>query len=230
MRSLVRLIILMIGLVLFTITLIKNYPDVLNNNSNLASLISTLLLLTFLIFKISFSEENFSTTIKQIFIWMGIIFFILIGYSYKNEINSIFNQTLANLLPGHGQVQDQNTVVFYASNNGHFTINALVNDEETIDFLLDTGASTVSLTFEDANRLGIDTDSLVYNTPFNTANGITWSAEITLDQIQIGSIIVNKVPASISQKGASINSLLGMSFLNRLSSFKIESNKLTLIK
>lgn len=231
MNNSIKFVFLISGIASIILLLMKNFPEAMNNDDNRVSLISSLVLLTYFILRISNSSLPISSILKQIFGWIFIIFIILAGYSYKFELIQFSNRILANLLPTHGQMMDDNqSMLFYAGSNGHFTISAILNDQTDVNFLLDTGASTVSLTAEDAIALGFDPNSLNYNTPFNTANGVSWGARVMIDKIQIGSITINDVPASVSKAGSLDTSLLGMNFLNRLSSFKIQDNTLTLTK
>jgi aspartyl protease family protein len=85
------------------------------------------------------------------------------------------------------------------------------------------------LTPADARRLGFDPASLAFTRRYETASGTVEGAPVTLPAVDIGLIHLTGVAASVSQaEGGS--SLLGMSFLGRLSSFHIEGQKLTLVQ
>ena len=94
--------------------------------------------------------------------------------------------------------------------------------------LFDTGASMVVLTASDARRAGIDAAGLVYDVPVTTANGGAMAAEVRLDEIAVGPIAMRRVPALVAKPNALQESLLGMSFLERLKSFTVERGKLIL--
>ena len=82
--------------------------------------------------------------------------------------------------------------------------------------MVDTGASIVALTFEDAERAGLYIRDSDYTHRVNTANGLARIAPVTLDRVAIGEIMVRNVPAAVSEPGKLTTSLLGMSFLSRL--------------
>ena len=105
----------------------------------------------------------------------------------------------------------------------------MINDTQRVQFILDTGASLVSLTAEDAQSMGINLDELNYNYALSTANGISFGARIRLAKMQVGPIIINNVDAVVSKPGRSDTSLLGMTFLSRLKQFSIKGNSLTLV-
>ncbi len=228
MNNFIKSILLITGLIVLIFILNKNFPQILESDQNKATLISSGIILSLALSRIAVSNIKISELLNQIMLWTLISLLLITGYSYKLELKQAFNRIAANLAPGNAQENPDGSTTFYASDNGHFTINALVNDAIHIDFMLDTGASVVSLSYKDAENLGIDIDNLVFNSPSNTANGISWSAKITLDSIQIGPIVLYNVPANVPQKGALDFSLLGMSFLRQLKQFQIEENKLTL--
>ncbi len=98
--------------------------------------------------------------------------------------------------------------------NGQFFTQARVNSG-SVRFLVDTGASSVALTLDDARRAGIDPRALQYTITVNTANGQTKAAPVTLKDVQIGGIRVRNVEGLVLADGLHI-SLLGMTFLGEL--------------
>lgn len=123
--------------------------------------------------------------------------------------------------------QDQgNTLVFNAGPHGHFFVDASV-DGESINFLVDTGASLIALTRDDAERMGLNMDTLQYSARVKTANGTARVAPITLREVAIDDIVVENVRAVVVESPMQ-NSLLGMSFLRRLDGFEVRDNQLIL--
>jgi aspartyl protease family protein len=111
------------------------------------------------------------------------------------------------------------------SPDGHYWAQANVNGR-WIKFLVDTGASAVALTRTDAQRLGLDVANLDYARPVVTANGQTRAADVTLDHVTVAGARVDGVEALVVKDGLT-TSLLGMSYLGRLSRF--EATKTALI-
>lgn len=95
-----------------------------------------------------------------------------------------------------------------------------------LKMLVDTGASVIALTDQDAGFLGIRPMPSDYTITMQTANGNSKAARVRLREVRIGSIRVNDVDAIIMQPGASAESLLGMSFLRKLAGFEIAQGKL----
>jgi aspartyl protease family protein len=110
---------------------------------------------------------------------------------------------------------------------GHFTANLQINGSR-IPMLVDTGASVIALSSEDANRAGVFPNANDFRIPVNTANGTIKAAPVRLREVQIDRIVVRDVEAVVMPAGRLNGSLLGMSFLKRLSSFNIAGGTLVL--
>jgi aspartyl protease family protein len=113
--------------------------------------------------------------------------------------------------------------------NGQFIARAEFNGEP-IDVLIDTGASTVTLRYADAERAGIDTTSLSFSTPIETANGPSLAASVHIRSVAIGVIKIDNVEALVAKPGSLNESLLGITFLRRLRSYELNGEFLTLRK
>lgn len=117
------------------------------------------------------------------------------------------------------------TVRLRADRLGHFVTRAEVNGS-SIEVLVDTGASIVAFTYEDAERAGIYVRSQDFTQRVNTANGQARIAPVTVDQITIGGITVRNVKAAVSEPGKLNQTLLGMTFLGRLARAEMRRGEL----
>lgn len=108
--------------------------------------------------------------------------------------------------------------------DGHYWTRAAVNGAE-IKFMVDTGASTVALTYRDAQRLGLDPETLDFSWRISTAGGETQGASVLLDSIRIGDVEVNDVEAMVLGDELE-QSLLGMTFLGELYSYEFQRKSL----
>lgn len=111
------------------------------------------------------------------------------------------------------------------ADDGHFWADVLI-DGTRIKMMVDSGSSVIALTLKDARRLGLDEDELIFDVEVRTAGGVVHAAHAVLDQVRVGSVLVEKVRALILEDSLE-NSLLGQSFMNELSS--IERRKTTMI-
>lgn len=119
------------------------------------------------------------------------------------------------------------TVTLPAGKYGHFLTEAEINGHD-IDVMVDTGASLVALSYEDARRAGIFVNPSDFTHAAQTANGIARVAPVTISRIEIGDIVVRDVKGVVSERGASKRTLLGMSFLGRLSRVEMRGSTLVL--
>ena len=110
--------------------------------------------------------------------------------------------------------------------DGHYWATADVNGS-AVRFLVDTGATAVALTANDAKRLGLDLSKLTYGVPVTTADGKTMAAQVKLRTVTIAGARVENVDALVLQSGLE-TSLLGMSYLGLLSSFEATRTALIL--
>jgi aspartyl protease family protein len=110
--------------------------------------------------------------------------------------------------------------------DGHYWAEGQV-DGKAVRFLVDTGATAVSLTLEDARRLGIDPAGLNYAYEVITADGKARAAMVKLASVSIAGARIEHVDALIIEKGLT-SSLLGMSYLGRLRSFEATQSALIL--
>ncbi len=101
-------------------------------------------------------------------------------------------------------------------------------DGQTIPMLVDTGATVVALRHEDAAMLGINPAPSDYVVPISTANGELRAAPARLREARLENIIVPDVRAVVLPQGALAQSLLGMSFMSKLSGFEIAAGQLVM--
>ena len=160
--------------------------------------------------------------------WALLLIALTGAYAYRFEASGIVGRIAGELLPSEPQVERGGEVVVNRRLSGEFVIAARVNGARA-SLLFDTGASAVVLTAADARRAGVDASRLTFDVPVSTANGAAMAAEARLDQIAIGPIVMRNVPALIARRGALDESLLGMSFLERLKSYTVERDRLVMV-
>ena len=159
---------------------------------------------------------------------------VLVGaYAYRDELAGVGGRVLGVLAPGVpisgrlvGATQDD-AVVITRADRGHFAVWGSVNGQP-VNFLVDTGASFVTLTTGDAARLGIETNTLRFNIPIRTANGVIRAAPIIIEALTIGAIERAGVRALVAPPRTLEQSLLGLSFLDTLEAYTVSGDRLVL--
>jgi aspartyl protease family protein len=165
--------------------------------------------------------------------WVLIGLGLLTVYAYRAELFGWKERVIAELVPQRGTVVRSdpaapygNSISFRSRDGGHFVVEAQVNGTP-VRFMVDTGASDVVLTPSDARRVGLNPNTLTYSRQYHTANGIVAGAPVVLDSVRVGPIEIDRVRASVN-RAEMAGSLLGMSFLGRLSGYEVSNGVLTL--
>jgi len=117
--------------------------------------------------------------------------------------------------PASSSNNNYRSVTLLSDRLGHFQTNVQV-DGRAIDFLVDTGASSVALRSSDAARLGIHPSARDYNVMISTANGVGKAARVRLNRVELKGITIYDVQAVVVPDTALSTNLLGMSFLSRV--------------
>jgi aspartyl protease family protein len=198
----------------------------LDQFSRLAYLLAVLVLVTG--FGYFFYKSRIGEMIRAVLFWAMIILVLALGYSYRQEIETMSERVLSELLISRPAIISTGpgaTVQVARARGGDFMAQAQVNGA-AVSMLIDTGASSVVLTQEAAKAANLPLDLLKYDVAIETASGRTHAAAVVIDRIAVGGILERRVPALVSAPGELKTSLLGMSFLNRLKSFEISGGRL----
>jgi aspartyl protease family protein len=171
-------------------------------------------------------RERFTQALAAALFWVVLALLLVIGYSYRFELRDVADRVMAELMPGH-VIGRGRTVEIARAGTGDFAVAAQINGAP-VAMVLDTGASSVVLTRDDAKAAGLPLEVLAFTANIDTANGRTRAAPVTLDRIAIGGLVERSVDALVAQPGQLKTSLLGMSFLNRLRSWEVRGDRLLL--
>jgi len=163
---------------------------------------------------------------RNIAIWLAIAALLAIGYSFRDAFAPVVDRVQGELLPAEPRALDDRTVVLTESEGGDYRAVGEVNGVR-VRFTIDTGASDIVLSPQDARRAGIDTAQLAYNQETGTANGAGHTADATLASLVLGPIRLENLRVSVNQAPMD-GSLLGMTFLRRMQSFEFRDHKLYL--
>tara|TARA_B100000929_G_C15451253_1_gene401257 strand:+ start:423 stop:1145 length:723 start_codon:yes stop_codon:yes gene_type:complete len=214
----------LIAVILVVLALFRLDPNIWESRERLQSLVYLFLLLLLIgpALLLSRPFEN----LRYLALWTIVLLVLAYGYTAwrTNSINPY--HLVGALAPQRDSAGLMGKAQFFANNNGEFLVTGLVNDVEIL-FLVDTGASDVVLTTHDAQRVGMIPDDMVFSRLYRTANGTVYGAPVRLSAVTVGGVRVKNVRASVS--GGSLHrSLLGMSYLSRISEFSVRDQVLTL--
>ena len=172
---------------------------------------------------IAVSRTNLPKMLQQGAIWV----FIFIG---AITVAGLWSEMGTTSLSRQSVIQTDGSTIVSAprDRDGHYYLSLIINDAP-IRFVVDTGATDLVLTKEDAARVGLDPKQLAYLSIANTANGQVRLARVRLDSVQLGDITDQDVRAVVNE-GDMRESLLGMTYLQKFGRIQIEGNRLTRIR
>lgn len=177
------------------------------------------------------SRRSLGESTRQLLIWILIVLVLTTGYIYRGDLGAIGDRLMAGLFPGRAVVVTNATgeqqVILHKSMGGHFEASVEVNGT-SLPMLVDTGASSVALSWEDAIRVGIDPEALTFSRTILTANGTAQAAPVRLKSMAIGPIHRENVAAMVTERGKLGQSLLGMSFIETLDALEMRADELRL--
>ncbi|UCH73753.1 MAG: TIGR02281 family clan AA aspartic protease [Rhodospirillales bacterium] len=216
-----------IGLTGLFIWLSGRHPGAIDTPGATADFIRWLAILALVASGILASRTlNLGKAVRDLAIWAAVVAGLVAVYGFRGELMMVGNRILGELEPSRSQMLASGELAFRRGADGHFYIDAEVNGRP-IRFLVDTGASEIVLSPADARRLGFAPSTLTYDRIYQTANGIGRGAAVTLQSVAVGSIRFHGVAASVNDAAMS-ESLLGMSFLDRLSGYEVRGDSLFL--
>jgi len=198
----------------------------------IASVVASVALLIFLVGGMGGYAGRIGQAVKDFAIWAAIALVLILGYSFRDELRPIYQRVAGELLPPGTNINVTNegarerAVRIRKRGDGHFAVQSEANGRP-VTMLVDTGASSVVLTADDARAAGINVDQLNFSIPVQTANGTGYAAAIRLKTLSVGGILRPNLQALVAKPGALRESLLGMSFLRELRSYEVTGDFMT---
>lgn len=163
-------------------------------------------------------RANWGKTARQAAVW-GLIFMGAIA------VIGLWDDIRSDVAPRQAVSQD-GTITVPQSFDGHYYLTLDLNGEP-VEFVVDTGATDIVLTQEDAARAGIDVSSLAFTGTASTANGTVRTAFARITDMRLGPISDRNVPVAVNG-GEMDGSLLGMAYLQRFERLEISNGELIL--
>ncbi|GKX33141.1 MAG: membrane protein [Rhizobiaceae bacterium MnEN-MB40S] len=136
-------------------------------------------------------------------------------------------ETAAELAAAGQTPATSRTVRIDADRSGHFTAEFEINGRK-VDGLIDTGATAVAINETMARKLGVRLKPADFTRRVQTANGAIAVAPVVLKRMDLGPIRVRDVQAVVIADDSLAHTLIGMSFLKRLRSYRVENDTLVL--
>lgn len=158
--------------------------------------------------------------------WLLIFAAVLVGYSYRFELNAVVQRVAGDLLGERGQTVGGTFRVPMAP-DGHFWVRARINGHEQ-RFLIDSGATTTALSSDAAAAADLEIERGGFPIMINTANGTVEARRTRIERLTMGPIVARDMAAVVSPAFGDMN-VLGMNFLSSLESWRVEGRTLILV-
>ncbi len=159
--------------------------------------------------------------------WVAAFAALIVAWSFREEARMLVDRVRGEVAPTLAVARAEGEVELRKAWDGHFRAVAEVNGAR-VGMMIDTGASLVLLSWDDAKAAGLHPEELDFDQPVSTANGRAFVARVTVDRIAIGDVAVEGVRAAVAEEGRLSSSLLGMSFLGRLEETSFRGDRLIL--
>ncbi|MFZ1413981.1 MAG: TIGR02281 family clan AA aspartic protease [Defluviicoccus sp.] len=170
--------------------------------------------------------------VKQLVVWSIVCVLAVVIWTDEGAIEALFRRVVATAGSVDAAVEESTgddgarVLTLRAGAGGHFWVDAEVNGN-TVRFIVDTGATSVVLSEEDADRAGLRLSPRDYTALHRTAGGTVRAAPVTLREVHIGALGLRDVEAAVNPALSGV-SLLGMTFLNRLDGYEVRGDTLSL--
>ncbi|MDH4581291.1 MULTISPECIES: TIGR02281 family clan AA aspartic protease [unclassified Pseudomonas] len=137
------------------------------------------------------------------------------GVERSYGLSREYNQAGSSAAPGTPAAPQKAQLSVARGNNGHYQVAGSI-EGHPVQFLVDTGATSVAMNENQARRLGIDYRVKGLPMKASTAGGTVNAWRVKFDSIKVGSLEVLGVEGAVIEGEAPVEVLLGMSFLNRV--------------
>lgn len=158
-------------------------------------------------------------SLRMALVWGMIFLGSVAGYGLWQDVRG-------DVMPRQAVIENGSAIEVPRGPDGHFHLTLQVNGAP-IAFLVDTGASDMVLSLDDARRAGLNPDELAFLGTARTANGSVKTAFATLDEVSLGPVSFRNVQVAVNG-GEMRGSLLGMTFLRRFDRLEISDGRLRL--
>lgn len=217
---------LLVGVGALVAFLARAFPGVVRTQEDWGWVAYSLAFIALISMRLLVRGIRWSQAAWQAGVWMAVIGILALGYSYRRELAEAGARVRGEFVAGYPVASGQSELMVTQSEGGGYFVMGKVNGQP-VRFLIDTGASDTVLSPDDARRIGLDPAKLDYRHVAETANGLGSGAPFTADRLEVGSIQIQAMPMVVNQADMS-QSLLGMSFLNRLDTFRLEEGRMYL--
>ena len=171
-------------------------------------------------------RENFSNILKYAMIWCGIFAVGFVLFAFRGEFKGGWNRVTSELSPSGSVDEGTGAIRLQTAEDGHFWAKVHINGR-TVSMLVDSGATTTTLSAATAKLAGISIDRTGMPVIVNTANGLARSWRATAKDFSLSGVRRENFAVHVSEMDDV--DLIGMNFLMTLESWRVEGDEMILM-
>lgn len=158
--------------------------------------------------------------------WIGIFALALVAYSYRGELGQVAGRVQSEVTGAAAQKVVGQTLRLQLAPDGHYWAQGEINGT-SVRFLVDSGATITALSEDVARSAGLNIDSMMPGVIVQTANGPVQASRSNIATLALGPVRTSDLPVVVSASLGDVN-VLGMNFLSRLKSWRVENGEMVL--
>lgn len=184
--------------------------------------------LAFILVASALFSRRFSlrSALGMVFGWIAIFAVILTLYSYRHELGGVTEKVRNEVTGASAQRAEGQNLHIMAASDGHFWVDAEINGK-AVRFLIDSGATVTAISQNIARDMGLNVDTSGPGAMIHTANGTIIAHRSSIAGLKVGPISTTDLPVMVSDRFGNIN-VLGMNFLSRLKSWRVQGQEMIL--
>ncbi len=165
--------------------------------------------------------------LPMVAVWIGVFLVVMLGIGLARENGLRAGWARVTQLIGSDEQRVHGRAVrLRMAPDGHFWATATINGIER-RMLVDSGATTTSLSVTTARNAALDLEQNPMPTTIGTANGMVFARTSSIRQLKLGPIVADDLRVVVAPEFGDTD-VLGMNFLSRLKSWKVEGDMLVL--
>lgn len=164
--------------------------------------------------------------IGMVVTWIMIFGAALVLFSYRSEFGQVAQRVQSEVTGSTMQQVQGQTLRLKLAADGHYWANGAINGTE-VRFLVDSGATITAVSNDTAQRAGLNVDRFMPGVIIQTGNGPVKAQRSNVATLSLGPIQTSDLPVVIASSFGDMN-VLGMNFLSRLKSWRVENGEMVL--
>jgi len=158
--------------------------------------------------------------------WIAIFAVALVLFSYRHEFIEVASRVKTEVSGESAQRAEGQSLHIRMAPDGHYWVNGEINGMPA-KFLIDSGATITAVSENVARDAGLNIDSIGPGMMMQTANGTIEARRSSIAGLTIGPITTSDLNIIVSDRFEGVN-VLGMNFLSRLKSWRVENGEMVL--